>query len=209
MDLSDLRRDFGKFGLDDSKLPKHPVELFIDWLVQAKNAELPESNAMVLSTVNISGKPSSRIVLLKEITNDGLIFYTNYQSKKGQDIRGNSHVAVNFFWRELEMQIRIEGSVRKTSHEISETYFKSRPLESQLSAIVSPQSQVIESLSEIKKNAEQLFVSGKKIHLPENWGGYIIIPDMYEFWQGGKNRFHDRIRYRLKNQKWVKDRLAP
>lgn len=209
MDLSDLRRDFGKFGMEEDKLPVLPDQLLKEWLAEAEKSGISESNAMVLSTVNLNGKPSSRIVLLKEITDEGLIFYTNYLSRKGQEIRLNPNVSVNFFWRELEKQVRVEGIISKTSRDVSEKYFRSRPLESQLSAIVSPQSEIIESLSSLKKDADDLFVSGKKIRIPEFWGGYIIRPSSFEFWQGGKNRFHDRIRYRLLKGKWVKERLAP
>ncbi len=209
MDLSDLRRDFGKFGLDEGKLPDEPIDLLMSWLTEAKNAQILEYNAMVLSSVDHTGKPSSRIVLLKEIKNDGLIFYSNYLSRKAKEIMLNPNVAVNFFWRELEKQVRIEGKITKTSREDSEDYFKSRPLESQLSAIVSPQSEVISGLGELKKETEELFVSGRKIKLPIFWGGYFITPEVFEFWQGGKNRFHDRIRYKLTRGKWVKDRLAP
>ena len=209
MNLSDLRRDFGKFGLDEGKLPDEPIDLLMSWLSEAKNAQILEYNAMVLSTVDHTGKPSSRIVLLKEIKNDGLIFYSNYLSRKAKEIMLNPNVAVNFFWRELEKQVRIEGKITKTSREDSGDYFKSRPLESQLSAIVSPQSEVISGLGELKKETEELFVSGRKIKLPIFWGGYFITPELFEFWQGGKNRFHDRIRYKLTGGKWEKDRLAP
>jgi pyridoxamine 5'-phosphate oxidase len=210
MDYSDLRRDFGKFGLNENKLLANPIDMLKLWLEEAKLAEIPEFNAMVLSTVGRGLKPSSRIILLKEITeNSTIVFYTNYLSQKGEELRSNPNASVNFFWNKLEKQIRIEGKVRKTSREKSETYFRSRPLESQLNAIVSPQSDVIKDLSKIKEKAEKLFVSGEKINLPLNWGGYELVPELVEFWQGGKNRLHDRIRYQLNISVWSIDRLAP
>ena len=210
MDYSDLRRDFGKFGIDESKLPQEPISFLKYWIDEAKRAELKEFNAMVLSTVGKGMKPSSRIVLLKEITDSGgMIFYTNYKSRKGNELSTNPNASLIFFWRELERQIRIEGQVRKTSYEKSVSYFKSRPLESQLNAIVSPQSEIIQELSDLKKKASDLFVSGKKLSAPPFWGGYELIPQVIEFWQGGKNRLHDRIRYTLKHSNWKIDRLAP
>ena len=210
MDFSDLRRDFGKFGLHPDKMPENPVDMIKQWITQASEAGIDEFNAMVLSTVSINGKPSSRIVLLKEISDDNhLIFYTNYHSKKAKDIMSNPNAALNIFWREMERQIRIEGMIKKTSRDSSRTYFKSRPVESQLSAIVSPQSESIKDLSEIRKKVDEYFLSGKKISLPENWGGYELMPEMVEFWQGGKNRLHDRIRYSKNGHFWFTDRLAP
>lgn len=210
MDFSDLRRDFGKFGLDESELPGHPVEILNEWLESAKDAGIVEFNSMVLSTVDLNGKPSSRVVLLKGIDkNNKLVFYTNYLSRKGREARMNPNVALNFYWRELERQVRIEGVLAKTSPSVSEAYFKTRPLESQLNAIVSPQSEVIDDLQDIKKQADQLFVSGEKISIPQFWGGYCLAPETVEFWQGGKNRLHDRIRFHLHNERWVVDRLAP
>ena len=210
MDLTDLRRDFGKFGLDAEKMPEHPVDLLEEWLQAAKDEGISEFNAMVLSTVSLDSKPSSRIVLLKEVSDDkSLVFFTNYHSRKGKEIMGNPNVCVNFFWRELERQVRVEGTIRKTTVEVSKSYFKSRPLESQLSVIVSPQSQTIKKLSTLKEKADQLFLSGEPITLPENWGGYRLNPNAVEFWQGGKNRLHDRIRYTQQGHFWFKDRLAP
>lgn len=210
MDYSDLRRDFGKFGLDETRLPANPTGFLKLWIDEAKEAKIPEFNAVVLSTVSRDAKPSSRIVLLKEISNaGGIIFYSNYHSRKGEELLSNPNASLNIFWNILEKQIRIEGKVKKVSREKSEAYFRSRPLESQLNAIVSPQSEVIDDLSKLKTEAERLFVSGKKISWPPYWGGYELLPEMIEFWQGGKNRLHDRIRYQLVGSAWVKDRLAP
>lgn len=210
MNFLDLRRDFGKFGLDESKLPANPIALFAAWMEEARLDGIPEFNAMVLSTVDADSRPSSRIVLLKEISeNAGLVFYTNYLSKKGRDLRRNPNASINFYWRELERQIRVDGFVRKTSREISDKYFRTRPLESQLAAIVSPQSEPINRLADLKKQAEKLFISGEKISLPDYWGGYELVPETMEFWQGGKNRLHHRIEYRLETKQWKKIRLAP
>jgi pyridoxamine 5'-phosphate oxidase len=208
VELSDLRRDFGKLSLDENKLPSDPVELLKTWLNDALKLEIQEFNAMVLSTVDQHKKPSSRIVLLKEISNAGdLFFFTNYNSRKGLEIAKNQSVALNFFWSQLERQVRVEGVAQKASREISETYFNTRPLESRISAIISPQSRVIKKLDELRKMASE--VKESDIRLPGNWGGYEIIPEYFEFWQGGSNRLHDRICFSKNNNVWIKKRLAP
>ncbi len=210
MDLSDLRRDFGKFGLQAEKMPDNPFQVLKEWLHAARDAGIGEFNAMVLSTVSREGRPSSRVVLLKEVTDNGkLIFYTNYYSRKGRELMSNRYAALNFFWHELERQVRVEGEVIRTSREVSNAYFKSRPIESQLSAVVSPQSEPIADLGQLREKAEKLFLSGEKIELPGFWGGFALSPDLFEFWQGGKNRLHDRIRYVLNEQDWQRERLAP
>ena len=210
MELSDLRREFGKYSLEEEKLPASPLPMFNYWLEKAKNAGINEFNAMVLSTVGKQGRPSSRIVLLKEVSPSGrLIFYSNYSSKKGRDLDLNPFAALLFFWRTLERQIRIEGFIEKLSKKKSDNYFYSRPPESQISAIVSAQSETIESLADLKNKREKLLKMPANIKRPENWGGYELKPEMFEFWQGGKHRMHDRIRYRLKKGDWKMDRLAP
>ena len=194
--------------MDVKNLPENPAELFKLWLKQASDKNIAELNAMVLSTVNTDGKPSSRIVLLKEVSEGGsLLFYTNYTSRKGKEISGNPNVSLNFFWKELERQVRIEGVVSRTSREKSEAYFKSRPPESNLSAIVSPQSKAIDSLNVLRKKAKEL--NNNELKLPGYWGGYEVHPNYYEFWQGGKNRLHDRISYSTKENVWTRFRLAP
>lgn len=210
MELSDLRRDFGKNRLDEKNSPKLPVSLFNSWIEEAKNKGIQEFNAMVLSTVGNEAKPSSRIVLLKEITASGaLVFYTNYKSKKGIEIIKNPFAALHFFWPELERQIRIEGKIEKTNSEKSDDYFNSRPVESRASAMVSPQSEKIGSLNNLKKQCQYLVENLHEIKRPEYWGGYELTPVLFEFWQGGKYRLHDRIRYNLAGDQWIKDRLAP
>lgn len=210
MELSDLRRDFGIYGLDKSNCPELPNSLLQSWLKDAKNKGFKEFNAMVLSTVGREAKPSSRIVLLKEIMPSGaLVFYTNYNSRKGAEIIKNPFAALHFYWSELERQIRIEGRIIKTSSERSEAYFDTRPVESRASAMVSPQSEKIDNLKALKERSQYLIENPHEIKHPENWGGYEFIPNFFEFWQGGKYRLHDRISYSLKGNQWVKDRLAP
>jgi len=208
VELSDSRRDFGKLNLDENSLPNDPVELLKIWLNDALINDIHDFNAMVISTISDENKPSSRIVLLKKFSKSGsLIFYTNYESRKGKEIAKNQNVCLNFFWHELERQIRIEGIVEKTSREISESYFNSRPIESRISAVISPQSHVIESLEELREKTSAIEKSELKI--PDYWGGYEVFPDYFEFWQGGSNRLHDRICYSKKGQEWIRRRLAP
>lgn len=209
MELSDLRRDFNKFNLDVKRMLNNPAEQLNAWLKQAEEANIGEFNAMVISTVSQSGKPSSRVVLLKEITDSGeLIFFTNYKSRKGEEIKSNPFVALNFFWKELERQVRIEGKVSRTSSKISEEYFNSRPIENRVSAIVSPQSQEIENIDVLRRKSDEA-MANNEIKIPDYWGGYKIKPDYFEFWQGGKNRLHHRIIYRAKGVSWLKARLGP
>ena len=210
MELSDLRRDFGKYNLMETALPGSPISFFRFWLKEVETAGVDEFNTMVMSTVGIDGKPSSRIVLLKEITaKGGLIFYTNYLSKKGRDLADNPYASFLFFWAGFERQLRIEGKITKVTAKKSDDYFNSRPLESRLSAIISPQSEPIESFEVLDAKRIELAQHPEKIKRPENWGGYTLTPELFEFWQGGKYRMHDRIRYRLIASKWKMDRLAP
>ena len=210
MNLEELRRDFGKNSLDIEDLPDDPLELLELWISDAVMLGITEANAMVLSTVNEAGRPSSRVVLLKEITGQGeLVFYTNYESRKGKELAHNPFAALNFFWREAERQVRIEGTVSKTSRKVSEQYFNSRSPGSNAAAIVSPQSRVIGDLTELKEKAATLLADQDKIRLPRYWGGYRLKPDVFEFWQGGKDRLHDRILYTSEKKGWKKVRLAP
>lgn len=210
MELSDLRRDFGKYSLRDTKLPVLPISLFKVWLDEAKAHGMDDFNAMLVSTIGKQGKPSSRVVLLKEIAESGgLVFYTNYRSRKGRDLSQNPFAAFHFFWSPLERQLRIEGKVEKVSAKKSDDYFYSRPLESQLSAIVSAQGEIIKNLSELDEKRKEQLKNLKNIKRPEYWGGYELKAEMFEFWQGGKHRMHDRIRYRVEDDSWKIDRLAP
>ncbi|MBN2638456.1 MAG: pyridoxamine 5'-phosphate oxidase [Bacteroidales bacterium] len=209
MNLSDLRRDFGQ---QNERLiwPENPFPLFEKWLNDAIEKPVQEANALILSTVGKDLKPSSRVVLLKEFSEaEGFVFYTDYNSHKGQDLKNNPYAAIIFYWNLLERQIRIEGKVGKISRKRSKAYFNSRPLESRLSAYVSPQSQPIESLENLQQLREDLINSEQEITCPEHWGGYALFPSKIEFWQGGANRLHHRMEYTQTGDKWMKQMLAP
>lgn len=210
-DLFDLRRDFALKTFAEQEATADPLALFELWLNEAIQVKALEPNAMTLSTATTDGKPSSRVVLLKQVKG-GFVFFTNYDSRKGQQIAENNHCALNFVWHELERQVRIEGIAEKLSEEESDSYFEVRPEKSKLGAWASPQSKVIpdrEYLEKLVVDYEQKF-KGKEIHRPTNWGGYIVTPNLIEFWQGRKNRLHDRIQYTLNNDNsWKIERLAP
>ncbi|MFV0417125.1 MAG: pyridoxamine 5'-phosphate oxidase [Dysgonomonas sp.] len=211
MNLFDLRRDFTLKTLDEKDILPNPINLFELWFNEAIAAEALEPNAMNLATATPDGKPSSRIVLLKQIKPEGFVFFTNYDSKKGKQIEQNKYCALNFIWHELERQVRVEGIIEKISGEESDSYFEVRPTLSKLGAWASPQSEVISG----RKFLEYLIVDfesrfeEKDITRPLNWGGYIVKPHLIEFWQGRSNRLHDRIQYTLENGKWKIERLAP
>ncbi|MDY0102979.1 MAG: pyridoxamine 5'-phosphate oxidase [Lentimicrobium sp.] len=211
MNLSDIRLNYVKGNLDEQSIGDNPFEFFVQWLDQALEAKVKEPTAMVLSTVDESGSPRSRVVLLKEFKNGNLIFYSNYYSAKGRQMKSNQQVAALFFWDELERQVRINGSVSEISPEESDAYFNSRPLESRIGAVISPQSQVIGSREALEKDFEALLSrgDGHEIKRPEHWGGYAISIDEIEFWQGRPGRLHDRIRFLKENGCWKKQRLAP
>jgi pyridoxamine 5'-phosphate oxidase len=211
MDLSGMRKDYILHNLNEEETSADAISQFKTWFQEALNAKVNEPNAMTLATSTPDGKPSARIVLLKGVTDDGFVFFTNYESAKGLEIEQNPHVALVFFWHELERQVRIEGVAGKTSQEVSEQYFHSRPFKSQVSAIVSPQSKIIKNKSELMeevKRMEEKFESGV-VPLPGYWGGFIVKPSAIEFWQGRENRFHDRIKYIRKDSGWERFRLAP
>jgi len=211
-DLSDHRKNYQKDELLEKNTPDNPIELFRDWYSEAETREPGEANTFTLSTVGNDLQPSSRIVLLKKFTWEGFIFYSNYNSKKAQDITTNNQVCASFFWHNLERQIIIKGSTKKIAENLSDGYFESRPRGSQLGALASDQSKLVDSrekLDEKLKKLEQQY-ENKEIPRPNYWGGYIIRPVSIEFWQGRPNRMHDRIRYTLqKDFDWKKERLAP
>ena len=211
LNLADLRQCYLKDGLDEKNTDENPFVQFEKWFQQAQNSELLEPNAMVLSTVNKVNQPSTRTVLLKQFSDQGFVFFTNYRSQKAQDIQDNPKVALHFNWLELERQVKIQGQATKISLKDSMRYFSSRPKGSQIGAWVSHQSQIISSkqllLSQFDKMKEK-FRSGE-IPFPDFWGGYLVEPHQIEFWQGGDNRLHDRICYTLEDEHWVKQRLAP
>lgn len=207
-DLHDNRRNYTKHELTEKKISPNPYEQFGWWLEDATNDGILEPNAMTLSTATKDGKPSSRIVLLKAFSEEGFIFYTNYHSRKGKEISENNSAALLFFWDKLERQVRLEGTIEKIEAHLSEKYFASRPFESKLSAIVSEQSEEIPSREFLEDKLEALKESGET-NRPENWGGYILKADYFEFWQGRASRLHDRMVYELENGAWKIKRLAP
>lgn len=209
--LSNLRKNYSLNELDETSVDASPFKQFNRWFEEALSSELPEPNAMTLATANQSGEPSARIVLLKSFDESGFIFFTNYESRKGKEIFENPKAALLFFWVELERQIRIEGKIEKISRIDSFDYFRSRPHDSQIGAWCSPQSSVIPDRNFLEDRFVKLSVefSAGNVPLPNNWGGYKVIPDTFEFWQGRASRLHDRIFYSLDNGKWEISRLAP
>jgi pyridoxamine 5'-phosphate oxidase len=217
MNIADLRKSYERDALDEAAADPDPLHQFQRWLDQALQAQLPEPNAMTLATVAADGRPSSRIVLIKGCDARGIVWYTNYHSRKGRELAAQPFAALQFHWVELERVVRIEGRVEPTSAEESDTYFASRPLDSRIGAWASPQSEVIASRAVLVANAAQ--VSAR--HLlnpprPPHWGGYRLLPDRWEFWQGRPSRLHDRLRYRQASGQtaegpaaWVRERLAP
>lgn len=211
VDIATLRRDYSSRSLNESEISRDPVVQFEHWLNDAINAQLPEPNAMTLATSTFEGKPSARIVLLKQFGADGFSFFTNYDSRKAKNLLQNPYAGLVFYWPELERQVRIEGKVAKVSVAESDMYFRTRPEKSKLGAWASPQSSVIPNrkyLESLMSDFEEEF-RGKKIVRPENWGGYMLKPTLFEFWQGRSNRLHDRVQYTLANDNWVAERLAP
>lgn len=211
MSLSDIRLNYAKGALNINDVSNNPAEVFARWLNEAIAAKVSEPTAMVLSTVDEKGRPISRVVLLKELKDNKLFFFTNYLSAKGRNMELNPQVAVLFFWDELERQVRINGTVSKISDHESDAYFNSRPRESRIGAIISPQSQVIEDREVLERNFKEIMSRGEEypIQRPEYWGGYAITIDEAEFWQGRPGRLHDRIRFRRVEDSWIKERLAP
>ncbi|HMM12769.1 MAG TPA: pyridoxamine 5'-phosphate oxidase [Bacteroidales bacterium] len=209
MNLHEMRRQYGLHGLNEQDLPADPIVLFSRWFEQALASHTHEANAVVLSTVQ-GHRPSSRVVLLKDFGARGFVFFSNYRSRKGRELEANPYAALLFYWPELERQVRIEGRVERLSREESEAYFDSRPEGSRLSAIVSPQSSVVESRDALESLTEAFVQSGKPLKIPDYWGGYLLVPDSIEFWQGRPNRLHDRILYKLTDlRSWQISRLAP
>ena len=211
--LHSLRKDYGNIALTISTSQKDPFKQFEKWFKQSLNAKIYEPNAFILSTANKKGVPSSRVVLLKKIDSNGFYFFTNYSSQKGKEILENPTVSMVFFWPEIHRQIRITGKVKKISREESKKYFFSRPLGSQIGAIISPQSSEIESEKVLATDYNNFLksVNSKKVVIdcPKHWGGYCIKPIRFEFWQGKSNRLHDRLVYKSTSSSWKITRLAP
>lgn len=210
--LFNIRRDYKFSELSVESMPDNPFEVFKEWIDEAitmkKNAE---PTAMVLATAGLDYKVTSRVVLLKKFDLAGFYFFTNYDSKKGRQLKENPNAALLFFWPEMERQIRIEGTILPASDITSDKYFSTRPFESQVSAIVSPQSKPIENRAFLEKQGAKYYsdTAKKKLQRPDNWGGYYLSPVQFEFWQGRPNRLHDRIEFRLEANKWSRYRLAP
>jgi pyridoxamine 5'-phosphate oxidase len=210
MNIADLRKSYEKAELGETDSHADPFQQFGLWLQQAIDGQLPEPNAMTLATVGSDLRPSTRIVLIKGLDERGVVWYTNYGSRKGRELAGNPFAALQFHWVELERVVRIEGVVEKVSDAESDAYFDSRPLDSRIGAWASPQSQVIDGrgtlVANAAKYAAQFMLQPPR---PPHWGGYRLKPEVWEFWQGRKSRLHDRLRYRLDAGQWTRERLAP
>lgn len=211
-DLADIRNDYQLAALDETSVGDDPIAFFTQWFIECQKAEIDEVNAMTLATTGIDNKPDARIVLLKGLEDGAFVFFTNYQSAKGADIEQNPNVCLVFFWKELERQVRIHGVASKIPENKSDEYFHSRPEASQIGAWASPQSTPIPDRELLQGNYtryEHEF-SGQQIPRPEHWGGYSVMPESIEFWQGRSSRMHDRIVFnRVENNMWEKSRLAP
>jgi pyridoxamine 5'-phosphate oxidase len=210
--ISDLRRDYLRESLSESDVAPDPIIQFEKWWTEAANAQIDEINAMTLATASMEAVPSARIVLLKGFSKEGFVFFTNYNSYKGQQLAENPKACLLFFWKELERQVKITGLVTKTSDKENDMYFNSRPESSRIGAMASPQSQVIEDRLWLDEQFNKISkeMENKDIKRPAHWGGYIVKPVIIEFWQGRANRLHDRIQYSLnENGSWKIERLAP
>ena len=211
-DISALRKSYSKMSLSKNEVPDEPIMLFDKWFSEIKSSTSLEVNAMTLSTIDNEGYPKGRVVLLKHYSDKGFIFFTNYNSEKSISIKNNNKVSISFFWEDFERQVIIKGHAKKTNEDVSSNYFNSRPKGSQIGALVSErQSSVIPSKDFLIEKFNSLIqeFENKDIPRPENWGGFIVNPVEYEFWQGGENRLHDRIRYKLVNNLWKINRLSP
>lgn len=209
--LNYLRREYKLNKLSEKNVRKIPFLQFSIWFDEVLNAEIIEPNAMILSTADKNNKPSARVVLMKGFDETGFTFFTNYNSKKGKELSINPNASLLFFWVELERQVRVEGRVKKVSKKDSELYFNTRPFESRIGALASSQSIKIDdrSLLEKKFNDLKIKYAGGKVPVPDDWGGYKLIPNYFEFWQGRENRLHDRIGYKKRRGEWIIIRLSP
>ena len=212
IDAGNLRVDYQADELLETNAAKDPLAQFDKWFQQAKESSCPEPNAMIVATVTEQGHPAARVVLLKQVIEEGFVFYTNYDSRKGRELAAHPHAAAVFNWLELERQVRIEGEVVRAPAELSTEYFHSRPKKSQIGAWTSPQSDVIpnrEFLEQRKTELEEKYADAEEVPRPDHWGGFVIKPALIEFWQGRSSRLHDRLAYRLVDGTWTRERLAP
>ena len=210
MNIADLRKSYEKAELSEDASAADPLKQFERWLNEAIQSEVPEPNSMTVATVASNMRPSTRVVLIKGYDERGIVWYTNYDSRKGKELAGNPFAALQFHWVELERVVRIEGRMEKISDAESDAYFHSRPLDSRIGAWASPQSQVIDGrgvlVTNAAKYAAQFMLNPPR---PPHWGGYRLVPDEWQFWQGRRSRLHDRLRYRLNEGNWLRERLAP
>ena len=211
MDIKNLRRNYKKSSIDFDDIDENPISFFLKWFKEALIMNKGEANACVLSTVSKKNLPSSRVVLLKSVSENGFTFFTNYNSEKSLDIQTNPNVALNFYWPEIERQVRIKGKAKKIDTKDSDNYFKSRPRKSQIGSWISSQSTVMELDHSFIDTVSRLEIKfqGKKVERPSYWGGYCVAPVSVEFWQGRPSRLHDRLLYELDKERWLKKRLAP
>lgn len=211
-DFQAMRREYTQKNFDEKDVANNPLTQFSKWFSEAEAKAVDMPNAMTLATASSSGKPSARTVLMKQYDENGFVFFTNYNSAKANDLSENPNAALLFYWSLFDRQVRIEGSIERISREESEKYFKSRPIDSQISASISPQSQVIGNRQVLENNfnnKKQQVSAGGELPLPANWGGYCLKPNYFEFWQGRENRLHDRLVYESQNGLWKLKRLAP
>lgn len=210
--VANLREDYRAKTLEIEEVADNPIQQFEVWFKEALESAIKEPNAMTVATIGLNAKPSARILLLKGFDTQGFLFYTNYDSQKGKELAHNPNIALVFLWKELERQVRIEGKAKKISAKRSADYFRSRPKGSQIGAWASPQSQALTNRKELEENytrLEQQYMNQLVLPKPPHWGGYLVIPDRMEFWQGRSSRLHDRINYTLQEDQWLIERLAP
>lgn len=209
--LRQMRQEYAAGSLNENEMASDPIQEFEQWMDAAINAGLSEPNAMIIATATPDGKPSARVVLLKEFNQEGFVFFTNYNSRKGKELKQNPSAAILFDWHDIERQVRIEGMVEKISEEASDEYFNSRPESAKIGAWASPQSRIIKDRDELEKLQEEIEdqFDDLPVHRPSHWGGYLVRPTSIEFWQGRPNRMHDRIVYYKTEDGWTMHRLAP